>query len=98
MALKWCNFFSLSAGEPNNKGGQEFCVEISAEIMSARWNDIECNRNFGYICKKPATTATVHPSAEPTKPPGHHTITHYNLKIINVVRYTKISSKTRLPI
>ena len=56
--------------EPNNKEGTEFCVELSAELMQARWNDIDCDRLFGYICKKQSTQATPHPSAEPTKPPG----------------------------
>lgn len=42
-------------GEPNNWGGQEWCVEMHQTESSAHygWNDHNCSSLAdGYICKK----------------------------------------------
>ena len=39
-------------GEPNNWGGEEWCVELSPSY-TYRWNDHNCSALAdGYICKK----------------------------------------------
>ena len=37
-----------SAGEPNNRGGNENCAEM---IYDGLWNDNNCARKFAFICK-----------------------------------------------
>uniref|UniRef100_A0A3B3S1J0 E-selectin n=1 Tax=Paramormyrops kingsleyae TaxID=1676925 RepID=A0A3B3S1J0_9TELE len=41
-----------AAGEPNNKGSQEDCVEIyiKRETETAKWNDEKCTKEKGTIC------------------------------------------------
>ena len=49
-----CNL-TCSVGEPNNAGGQEWCVELLTS-KDNKWNDHSCTQlNDGYICKKRGT-------------------------------------------
>ncbi|XP_044848010.1 C-type lectin lectoxin-Thr1-like [Mauremys mutica] len=38
-------------GEPNNKDGVEYCVELTSYTGFKNWNDAPCNKQNGYICK-----------------------------------------------
>ena len=78
----------LVIGEPNNKEDKEYCVEMSGDMLG-RWNDMSCDSKFSYICRKPATTATPAPSAEPTRPPSmlnHNFINRKGCKLILIKR------------
>lgn len=57
------------AGEPNNVGDIEWCVELST-YAEGKWNDVNCDIQYSYICKKPSITSTPPPNVEPTKPPS----------------------------
>ena len=65
-AWKWVDetaveFLDWSMGQPNNWGGcwwgdcAQHCVAIDDPIIGfGGWNDLECDEEFKYICKKPA--------------------------------------------
>ncbi|XP_022806021.1 macrophage mannose receptor 1-like [Stylophora pistillata] len=60
--LQWSDGSSLvysnyQFGEPNDHYGQEDCMEMRGE---GQWNDLNCGRNLGYVCKQ-----TKNPSAIP---------------------------------
>ncbi|XP_060100630.1 C-type lectin LmsL-like [Heteronotia binoei] len=38
-------------GEPNNAGGDEFCVELTAESGFERWNDVSCSSEKSFLCR-----------------------------------------------
>ncbi len=41
-----------NAGEPNNQGGGELCVEILEEVgLVGRWNDVSCTNVLNVICE-----------------------------------------------
>ncbi|XP_066446133.1 CD209 antigen-like protein C isoform X2 [Eleutherodactylus coqui] len=42
------NFSNWGLREPNNTGGNEFCVEMKSD----GWNDVHCDLKMHYICKK----------------------------------------------
>ncbi|CAL9682123.1 unnamed protein product [Knipowitschia caucasica] len=59
---KWVDFSPVtythwSPGEPNNANGEEQCVQMNRH--QGGWNDANCGRTAGYVCKK--------------FPGGHHT-------------------------
>ncbi|KAL1383408.1 hypothetical protein pipiens_013131 [Culex pipiens pipiens] len=39
-----------AAGEPNNAGGTENCVEVFNNI-GVTWNDVDCGRKRGVVCQ-----------------------------------------------
>ncbi|XP_053112237.1 C-type lectin-like [Hemicordylus capensis] len=45
------NFRPWNRGEPNNQGGEEFCVYLSASAGFQKWNDGDCRTEMSYICK-----------------------------------------------
>lgn len=43
--------WNTAAGEPNNAGGRENCVQLQSINISGKWNDSRCsNKNF-VICE-----------------------------------------------
>ncbi|XP_071501769.1 macrophage mannose receptor 1-like [Diadema antillarum] len=54
--------------EPNDRGGTEECVHVRGPYVtpSGVWNDISCDAQYSFICKKAAATTTPVP---PTNPP-----------------------------
>lgn len=54
-AFKWTDnspldYVNWKSGEPNNWAGFENCVEM--QTRSGQWNDLPCNYNRQFICKK----------------------------------------------
>ncbi|XP_053472112.1 macrophage mannose receptor 1-like isoform X1 [Ictalurus furcatus] len=45
-----------SSGEPNNQGGNEFCVQMYESDGS--WNDNTCNKTFSFVCYEEKNTNT----------------------------------------
>ncbi|KAJ8036335.1 Macrophage mannose receptor 1 [Holothuria leucospilota] len=44
-------YLNWASGEPNNAGEEgEHCAEMY--VSSGMWNDVDCNKALGYICKK----------------------------------------------
>ncbi|XP_034619391.1 lithostathine-1-like [Trachemys scripta elegans] len=39
-------------GEPNNKGGNEYCGELTKDTGFKEWNDNVCSKQSAYICKR----------------------------------------------
>jgi len=54
---KWTQHFSQNAqnwaaGEPNNYGGNEDCVEVGNPLFDDNmWNDQKCGEKIGYVCQ-----------------------------------------------
>ena len=54
---KWTQYFSKNAqnwaaGEPNNYGGNEDCVEVGNPLFEDNmWNDQKCGEKIGYVCQ-----------------------------------------------
>ena len=44
------DYSNWASGEPNGHGS-EGCVEMYVE--SGKWNDLGCNHDRGYVCKRP---------------------------------------------
>ena len=45
------SFTNWNEGEPNNRGDEERCVEMS--YISGKWNDVPCNWGiFSTVCEK----------------------------------------------
>ncbi|XP_030005898.1 macrophage mannose receptor 1 [Sphaeramia orbicularis] len=56
-------------GEPNNANGEEQCVQMNRH--QGGWNDANCGRTAGYVCKKPPGDHPITPPP-PTQPwEGH---------------------------
>ncbi|XP_072020400.1 macrophage mannose receptor 1-like [Amphiura filiformis] len=48
------DFTSWNAGEPNNMDNGEDCVHLNGAYQNAgTWNDLPCDRQHRFICKKP---------------------------------------------
>ncbi|XP_032077964.1 C-type lectin mannose-binding isoform-like [Thamnophis elegans] len=45
------NYFTWNTGEPNNEGGNEYCVHLWAQSGFKNWNDIRCDIIFPFICQ-----------------------------------------------
>ncbi|XP_032077963.1 C-type lectin mannose-binding isoform-like [Thamnophis elegans] len=45
------NYFNWNTGEPNNAGGNEYCVQLRAQSGFKNWNDIRCDIIFPFICQ-----------------------------------------------
>ncbi|KAG7499177.1 macrophage mannose receptor 1-like [Solea senegalensis] len=53
-----------ASGEPNNANGEEQCVQINRH--QGGWNDANCGRAAGYLCKKfPGNDHTAPPPTQP---------------------------------
>ncbi|XP_059169751.1 complement C1q subcomponent subunit B-like [Physella acuta] len=65
------NMTSLwGTGEPNNRGGDEKCVEINVD---GKLNDLQCNASRQFVCmelKVVQTTVTIPTVVSTTTPPG----------------------------
>ena len=46
------------AGEPNDDGGDEDCVEIRGDDKGGKWNDMPCSNKLRYICGQNKETNT----------------------------------------
>lgn len=45
---------SWKSNEPNNVGGKEHCLvasNLNSEKVLKRWNDVQCSRLYGFVCK-----------------------------------------------
>lgn len=52
VVLDSTQFQNWNAGEPNNQGGGELCVEMQdATAAIGRWNDVTCANVLGVICE-----------------------------------------------
>ncbi|XP_050405448.2 macrophage mannose receptor 1 [Patella vulgata] len=61
-------YLNWDAGEPNNYGGEEDCGAML--IFTSRWNDYNCNKRNGYICKKMGRTMVATTTPKPTPTPS----------------------------
>ena len=43
-------FSNWFPGEPNNSGRSEHCVHIWS-VQGYKWNDADCSKKIGFICK-----------------------------------------------
>ncbi|XP_055010163.1 macrophage mannose receptor 1 [Boleophthalmus pectinirostris] len=65
----WVDFSPMtythwSPGEPNNANGEEQCVQMNRH--QGGWNDVNCGRMGGYVCKKfPGSHHTPPPPTQP---------------------------------
>ncbi|CAB3985989.1 Hypothetical predicted protein [Paramuricea clavata] len=49
---KALSFKRWNAGEPNNHGNNENCAHMySHGSWKGKWNDVDCNGGYGYICQ-----------------------------------------------
>jgi len=55
-------FSKWSESEPNNKGGNEYCVNAWPATQSS-WNDNDCSKTFQGVCQKGAALLTVYPTS-----------------------------------
>ncbi|XP_024917706.1 macrophage mannose receptor 1 isoform X1 [Cynoglossus semilaevis] len=53
-----------ASGEPNNANGEEQCVQFNRH--QGGWNDANCGRTAGYLCKK--FPGDIHTTPAPTQP------------------------------
>ncbi|XP_042365609.1 macrophage mannose receptor 1 [Plectropomus leopardus] len=65
----WVDFSPLTythwgPGEPNNANGEEQCVQMNRH--QGGWNDANCGRVGGYVCKK--NPGDIHTPPPPTQP------------------------------
>ncbi|XP_021363194.1 uncharacterized protein LOC110456661, partial [Mizuhopecten yessoensis] len=60
-------FFHWDAGEPNESGVGEDCVEI-VSMWGYRWNDKRCDKRNAYICKKLAAPTMTTPGSATQTP------------------------------
>ncbi|XP_063164819.1 C-type lectin lectoxin-Thr1-like [Candoia aspera] len=47
------DFSSWDEGEPNNYGGNEYCVELRERKGYRKWNDRNCDHGSPFLCKCP---------------------------------------------
>ncbi|XP_038078467.1 macrophage mannose receptor 1-like [Patiria miniata] len=60
------DFLNWGPGEPNNVGSGEDCVHLESAFQKVGiWNDINCDYQYRYICKKPKTGSNVNTPAPP---------------------------------
>ncbi|CAL4064253.1 unnamed protein product [Meganyctiphanes norvegica] len=64
------NFFIWAPDEPSNNDEQESCVTMFTSHNNGYWNDDNCARKMGRICKRPYGT-TLPPPATTQAPSGH---------------------------
>ncbi|XP_022109148.1 macrophage mannose receptor 1-like [Acanthaster planci] len=51
------DFLNWGSGEPNNAGSGEDCVHLESAFQKVGiWNDINCDYQYRYICKRPKTS------------------------------------------
>ncbi|XP_049459415.1 macrophage mannose receptor 1 [Epinephelus fuscoguttatus] len=59
--------------EPNNAGGTEHCVAMTnSYVMSSKWNDDACHKNYSFACsRKKSSTITPPPPTKSPCPDGY---------------------------
>ncbi|XP_071953691.1 macrophage mannose receptor 1-like [Antedon mediterranea] len=86
--FKWVSkecsqYKNFGAGEPNNYGHGEDCVELDY-THSDKWNDVPCSMNFAYVCEISNFEDQEPPSYGSTCPEDIHLLTKPNERTVNV--------------